>query len=96
MFSFLLYAIKIDKSQGLTLDLIVIDIGDVEFAARLTYVALTRVRKITYLVFIMYKDKTLFDKIGRSKAAKPKIEFLKRLHLKETSNTYSFLQIHNK
>ena len=30
------YAIEIHKSQGLTLELIVIDWGDFEFAARLT------------------------------------------------------------
>ena len=90
------YAITIHKSQGLTLELIVIDIGDVEFAAGLAYVVLTRVRKITDLVFIIYKDKKRFDKIGVSKAAKLKIEFLKRSHLKTTSNTYLFLQIHNK
>ena len=90
------HAITIHKSQGLTLELIVIDIGDVEFAAGLAYVVLTRVRKITDLVFIIYKDKKRFDKIRVSKAAKLKIEFLKRSHLKTTSNTYLFLQIHNK
>ena len=43
----LAYAITIHKSQGLTLDLIVIDIGDCEFAAGIfeTYVVLTRVRR---------------------------------------------------
>ena len=52
------YAITIHKSQGLTLELIIIDIDDVEFAARL--IVLTR--KITNLVFIIYKDKKRFDK----------------------------------
>ena len=84
------YAITIHKSQGLTLELIVIDIGDVEFAAGLTYVVLTRVKNITDLVFIIYKDKKRFDKIGGSRAAKLKIEFLKRLHLKATGNTHSY------
>ena len=54
--------ITIHKSQGLTLELIVIDIGDVEFAAGLTYVVLTRVRNITDLVFIIYKDKKRLTK----------------------------------
>ena len=83
----LAYAITIHKSQGLTLELIVIDIGDSEFAAGLTYVVLTRVRRITDLVFIIYKNKKQFDKIGGSITAKLRIEFLKRLHLKATRNT---------
>ena len=68
------FAITIHKSQGLTLELIVFDINDVEFTAGLIYVVLTRVRKITDLVFIIYKDKKRFDEIRISKAAKLKIE----------------------
>ena len=58
--------------QGLTLELIVIHIGDVEFAAGLPYVVLTRVRKITDLVFNIYEDKERSDKIRGSKSNKAK------------------------
>ena len=37
------YAITIRKSQGLTLEMIVIDLGDCKFVAGLTYVVLSRV-----------------------------------------------------
>ena len=82
------YAITIHKSQELTLELIVIDLGDVEFAAGLTYVVLSRVKRLIDLVFSVYYDKKRFDKISRSKAAKLKIEFLKHLHTRATGIIY--------
>ena len=63
------YAITIHKSQGLTLELILLDLGEFEFAAGFTYVVLSRVKRLIDLVFIIYPDKKRFDKIGRSKAA---------------------------
>ena len=74
------YAITIHKSQGLTIEYVVIDLGDYEFAAGLTYVGLSRVRRLMDLVFIRYCDKKRFDKIGKSKTYKLKIAFLKSLH----------------
>lgn len=44
------YAISIHRSQGLTLDKAVVDIGNSEFAIGLTYVALSRVKSIEGLL----------------------------------------------
>ena len=84
----LAYAITIHKSQGLTLEYVVIDLG--EFSAGLTYVGLSRVRRLVDLVFIRYCDKKRFDKIGKSKKYKLKIAFLKSLHKKALGNIFYF------
>ena len=47
----LAWAITIHKSQGLTLDKVVIDIGKKEFSAGLTFVACSRVRRLQDLLF---------------------------------------------
>lgn len=47
----LAFAIKIHKSQGLTLEKAVVDIGDKETSVGLTYVALSRVRTLEGLAF---------------------------------------------
>lgn len=41
----LAYALTIHKAQGLTLDKVIVEIGDRELAPGLTYVALSRVRR---------------------------------------------------
>ena len=45
------YAISIHSSQGATLDSVIVNLGNREFAAGLTYVAPTRVRSIENLYF---------------------------------------------
>ena len=47
----LAWAVTIHKSQGLTLDKVVIDVGKKEFSCGLTYVACSRVRQSTDLLF---------------------------------------------
>lgn len=47
----LAWAVTIHKSQGLTLDKAVVDIGKKEFCAGLTFVAISRVRCLTDLLF---------------------------------------------
>ena len=44
------YALTIHKAQGLTLDKAIVDIGAKEAAAGLTYVALSRVRRLEDLI----------------------------------------------
>ena len=51
----LAWAVAIHKSQGLTLDKVVIDAGEREFSSRLTFVACSRVRKIL-MNFFKYKN----------------------------------------
>lgn len=46
------HAITIHKSQGLTLPKVILDIGDNEFTCGLTYVALSRVKKFTDIMFV--------------------------------------------
>lgn len=43
------WAVTIHKSQGLTLDKVVIDVGKREFSCGLTYVACSRLRHLTDL-----------------------------------------------
>ena len=45
------YAISIHSSQGATLNFVIVNMGNREFATGLTYVAPTRVRKIENLYF---------------------------------------------
>ena len=45
------YAISIHKSQGMTLDKVILNIGKSEFANGLTYTGLSRVKKIEDLAF---------------------------------------------
>ncbi len=47
----LAWAVTIHKSQGLTLDKVVIDVGKREFSCGLTFVACSRVRQLTDLLF---------------------------------------------
>ena len=47
----LVWAVTIHKSQGLTLDKVVIDVGKREFATGLTFVACSRVRQLQDLLF---------------------------------------------
>ena len=47
----LAWAVTIHKSQGLTLDKVVIDIGKKEFSCGLTFVACSRVQQLTDLLF---------------------------------------------
>ena len=47
----LAWAVTIHKSQGLTLDKVVINIGDKEFSAGLTFVACSRVRQLQDIIF---------------------------------------------
>ena len=47
----LAWAVTIHKTQGLTLDKVVIDIGKKEFSCGLTFVACSRVRRLTDMLF---------------------------------------------
>ena len=44
-------AVTIHKSQGMTLDKVLLDLAGRDFSAGLSYVALSRVRRITDLAF---------------------------------------------
>lgn len=45
------YASSIHKGQGLTIPKVIIDIGRYEFSCGITYVAITRARKLSDIIF---------------------------------------------
>jgi len=61
----LAYALTVHKAQGLTLDKAIVDIGNREAAAGLTYVALSRVRGIEDLLLMKPFDYPRLEMIGR-------------------------------
>jgi ATP-dependent DNA helicase PIF1 len=72
----LAYALTVHKAQGLTLDKAIIDFGPKEFAHGLSYVALSRVRKISDLIIEGSFTKDRFDSISRSKPHRDLKRFL--------------------
>ena len=60
----LAWGITIHKSQGLTLEKVVVELGDKDFAAGLTFVAISRVKSLKGLAF-----RTRFD---HARLKKPK------------------------
>ena len=67
------YAITIHKSQGQTLDKIIVNLGDKEFASGLTYTALSRATKLQNIKF------DPFPNLSRIKSIFTKEKFKKRL-----------------
>jgi len=79
------YALSIHKSQGQTLDKVMIDLGDTEFTSGLTYTALTRVRDLESLVMRKMPPKKRFDTIAKSQGFKDmKTEEARKLILEQT------------
>lgn len=74
------HAVTIHKSQGLTLSKVVVDVGPREIALGLSYVALSRVRKLTDLMIIRAHDKGRYDSISNSSEHQAKLEFLRKHH----------------
>lgn len=60
----LAFAVTIYKAQGLTLDSVVVDIGDTEKSLGLTYVALSRVKTFEGLALNRPYDFTRFSSIA--------------------------------
>ena len=63
----LAYSMKIHKSQGPTMNKVYIDIGDKEFSLRLTYVALSRVKRYDCL-FLKGFSFTRYSAVNQGKA----------------------------
>jgi len=79
------YALSIHKSQGQTLDKVMIDLGDTEFTSGLTYTALTRVRDLDSLAMRKMPPKKRFDSIAKSQGFKDmKAEEARKLILEQT------------
>ena len=69
----LAYAITIHRSQGLTIPLAKMEIGGREFATGLTYILLSRVRKLSDLVFMGFPSKKRFNSIVKCYTIKNEI-----------------------
>lgn len=61
----LAFCITVHKSQGLTLDKAVIDLGSNEFAAGLTFVAVSRVKRFSDFVFSAPFNSSRLDQVGK-------------------------------
>lgn len=61
----LAFCITVHKSLGLTLDKVKIDLGNREFAAGLTFVAVSRVKRFADLVFSVGFNSSRLDQVGR-------------------------------
>ncbi|XP_053204723.1 uncharacterized protein LOC128389199 [Panonychus citri] len=77
----LAFAITIHKAQGLTLDKAVIDIGSREHSIGLSYVGLSRVRKITDLAIQQYFAKDRIDRIAQSQMLKDRLAYMSSVNL---------------
>ncbi len=73
----LAYASTIHKAQGLTLDKVVVDVGSAEMAMGLTYVALSRVRKLENLMIASAFTKSRLDDIAKGKDFAERAEFIR-------------------
>ena len=73
----LAWAITAHKSQGLTLPKVVIDLGKREFAAGLSFVAISRVRSLNDIIFKPF-DFSRLERIKNCKRLKERIAEEKR------------------
>eukprot|EP00118_Oscarella_pearsei_P024260 m.302773 g.302773 ORF g.302773 m.302773 type:complete len:642 (+) comp40827_c0_seq3:1136-3061(+) len=69
----LAWAVTVHKSQGLTLDRAVVDIGKREFASGITYVALSRVRKLNNCLIQSF-DFERIAKLYKSKSLQQRLK----------------------
>ena len=70
----LAYAISIHKSQGMTIENVIANIGPNEFSNGLTNTAITRVKKFDNLAFDPFYSFERFDKIRKQKIFKERLE----------------------
>ena len=77
------YAMTIHKSQGMSLDRIIANLGDREFSNGLTYTALSRCRKISNLALSPFPEWTRFRNMFRSKAFKKRQEEDEKAQVRE-------------
>lgn len=72
------YATTIHKSQGLTLSKIAVDLGPREMCLGISYVALSRVRRLEDLLLLVTYPKKRIDKIFELSSHKLKLEFMNK------------------
>ena len=90
----LAWAVTIHKSQGLTLDKVVIDIGKKEFSCGLSFVACSRVRKLSDILFVPPFPLQRLTSIARSRRLHERKEDQRLLSLQEGPPLEAML-VHN-
>ena len=83
----LAWAIIIHKSQGLTLDKVVVDVGKREFSTGLTFVACSRVRQLQDLLFTSPFPYQRLASLSNSSQLKERQDKDRRLHLLVSSTS---------
>lgn len=73
------YALTIHKSQGLTLDKVVVDLGSREIAPGATYVALSRARRLMDILIAEGVPYTRFREMERMRHIIERVRFLERV-----------------
>ena len=73
------YSITIHKSQGMTMDKVIIDLGEKEFSVGLSYTAMSRVKRIQNLAFDPMPSLKRLTQFSNWKVFKERIEEDKRL-----------------
>ncbi len=76
----LAWAVTIHKSQRLTLDKVVVDVGKKEFSAGLTFVACSRVRQLQDQLFVPQFPYQRLDNLANSQHLIKRIQEDERLH----------------
>ena len=74
------WAVTIHKSQGMTLDKVVIDVGKKEFSSGLTFVACSRVRRLTDILFPSPFPYERLSKLANNTRLKERLQEDERLH----------------
>lgn len=70
------YAATVHKSQGLTLSKVAVDLGPKELCLGISYVALSRVRKLEDLLLLTTYPKSRIDRIFNLPSHKLKMEYM--------------------
>jgi ATP-dependent exoDNAse (exonuclease V) alpha subunit len=86
------WARTIHKSQGMTLDSAVVDLGASENAAGLTFVALSRVKTLSDLLLIPFSEER-FKKIGKNVNLSKRMQEERRLQTLELTTRHKYSQL---
>ena len=87
----LAYAISIHRLQGTTCDLVILNVGSIEFALGILYVGSTRTKKYLHLAFHPFPNYNCFQQIKRHKLFQNQHNEMERLMQleKDTIDNYA-------
>ena len=88
------YAITIHKSQGMTLELVILDVGDREFAVGLSYTGLSRVKRLQNIAFLPMPDFVRLSRFAKTPIFKKRLDEDLRLKDLEEATLAEYLLQH--